>query len=352
MIRFFGTNATTVFLAIATIGMLVGSIRIKKIGLSVAGVLCVALLCGAFFQSDIENFVELNAFCTQTGISLFVPCVALEAGQWIFSVKKAKAAKAFLAGGLIVSFGGIFVFLFLLFSKVDSGVLAGLFAGSLTSTPALAAATELFGNAPTVGYGISYFFGLLLIVLFVQIMKRKKWDEPRLDAFEQNDSTRSSLLIFAVGLSGNLLNHFCRISVTTGILLFGILIGITLSKFRVTFSGVSQVRNLGLILFFFGTGLSAGSKFKGAIRWESVIIGIGASVCAVGVGYLALRFLFRFTHTDALIVLCGGMTSTPAVSVLKPGTDRVPLYTISYAGALFTLLAWVRLLYFATERGW
>ncbi len=352
MNQFFGTNATIAFLAIVTVGMLIGSIRIKKIGLSVAGVLCVALLCGAFFQNDIENFAELNTFCTQTGISLFVPCVALEAGQWISSVRKAKAAKAFFAGGLIVSFGGVFVFLFLLFSKIESGVLAGLFAGSLTSTPALAVSTELFGNTPTVGYGISYCFGLLLIVLFVQIMQKKEWDAPMLNSFEQNNFAASSLPIFAVGLFGNILNHFCRISVTTGILLLGILTGIILSKFRVKLSDVSQIKNLGLILFFFGTGLSAGSKCKDAIRLESVVIGIGASVCAVGVGYLALRFLFRFTRTDALIVLCGGMTSTPAISVLKPSADRVPLYTISYAGALFTLLAWVRLLYFFTERGW
>lgn len=352
MMWFSKTNAAIVFLAVAATGMLIGSIRIKRVGLSVAGVLCVALLCGVFFPNFAENHAEVHSFCTKTGISLFVPCVALEAGQELVSVKKTKAVKAFLSGAAVVSIGGFSVWFCSRFTELDSGLLAGLFAGSLTSTPALATATELFGKNSAVGYGISYCFGLLLIVVFVQLLRKKEWDGPETTVRAHGKTADPIPVIFAVGLFGNLLNRFCRISVTTGILIFGMLLGVLLSKTKGKLPDLTQIRTLGLILFFFGTGLSAGGGWKDAIRWESLAVGIGISVCAVCVGYLVLRFLLRFCRADALTVLCGGMTSTPAVSVLKPDSERMPLYTIAYTGALCALLIWVRLFYIFAERGW
>jgi putative transport protein len=51
---------------------------------------------------------------------------------------------------------------------------AGLFAGALTSTPGLAAVMESLpsGSQAAVGYGVAYAFGVLGVVLFVQLIPR------------------------------------------------------------------------------------------------------------------------------------------------------------------------------------
>ena len=55
-------------------------------------------------------------------------------------------------------------------------MISGLLAGSLTSTPAFSATKEAvaaqYQDAVTVGYGIAYLFGVIGVVLFVQLMPR------------------------------------------------------------------------------------------------------------------------------------------------------------------------------------
>ena len=59
--------------------------------------------------------------------------------------------------------------------KLPADLAIGIFAGSLTSTPALAAATEALkdsGAGISIGYGIAYPFGVIGVVLFVQLLPR------------------------------------------------------------------------------------------------------------------------------------------------------------------------------------
>ena len=55
-------------------------------------------------------------------------------------------------------------------------MIAGIFAGSLTSTPAFSAAKASaegeYESAVTVGYGLAYIFGVIGVVLFVQIVPK------------------------------------------------------------------------------------------------------------------------------------------------------------------------------------
>ena len=57
-----------------------------------------------------------------------------------------------------------------------TAMISGLLAGSLTSTPAFSATKEAvaaqYQDAVTVGYGIAYLFGVIGVVLFVQLMPR------------------------------------------------------------------------------------------------------------------------------------------------------------------------------------
>ena len=351
MTWFSETDPATVFLAVAAAGMFVGSVRFKRVSLSVAGVLCVALACGAVFADYVDRHGEVLSFSTKLGLSLFVSCVALQAGQAFCRLNWRKAILSFVSGMSIVSLGGILILLFSRLLQTPSGISVGLFAGCLTSTPALAEATELFGNAPAVGYALSYCFGLLLVVIFVQVMRGES-----ADCFESVVKTNYKpiapfLPILTVALIGNLINRLTPVSTTTGILLAGIVFGVLLLAAKRSVPDLSQIRTLGLILFFVGTGFCAGGTIKDTFQWEWLSLGLVTSIGVVLIGYVFLRVLFRLDRMDALTVLCGGMTSTPAISVLHPGRDRLPLYTVSYTGALCALLAWVKLFYYLAERG-
>ena len=57
---------------------------------------------------------------------------------------------------------------------LPSALGAGMMNGALTSTPGLAAALEATNQNPmaSVGYGIAYPFGVVGVVLFVQLLPR------------------------------------------------------------------------------------------------------------------------------------------------------------------------------------
>ena len=106
---------------------------------------------------------------------LFVYCVGIGAGGRFFaSVAREGATLAKLAL-VIVSLGGLITWAGARLLDLPADLAAGIFAGALTSTPALAAATEGFKEAASgvsIGYGIAYPFGVIGVVLFVQVLPR------------------------------------------------------------------------------------------------------------------------------------------------------------------------------------
>ena len=63
---------------------------------------------------------------------------------------------------------------------LTSAIQGGAFAGSLTSTPALAAATAKAGsNDPAVGYALTYPFGVVLTIVMVSIILNREWQSPK-----------------------------------------------------------------------------------------------------------------------------------------------------------------------------
>ena len=173
---------------IATLGYLVGGIKIKGISLGTAGVLLVALVYGvvlSYFPSFKigEKVINLyNAtiksnysFISNIGTALFVTAVGLIAGPKFFRTLNKNSLAYILNGLLIIVIGGITAWLFLLFDKnLSKEMVVGLLTGGLTSTPGLSSAKEVAQNQDAVvaGYGIAYLFGVLGVVLFVQIVPR------------------------------------------------------------------------------------------------------------------------------------------------------------------------------------
>jgi putative transport protein len=154
--------------AIIASGLLLGNLTIKGINLGSSGVLFTALLAGHLGYSIPGGIGTL-------GLVLFVYCVGIGAGGRFFaSVAREGATLAKLAL-VIVASGGAITWIGATLLDLPADLAAGIFAGALTSTPALAAASEgLHENASgvSIGYGIAYPFGVIGVVLFVQLLPR------------------------------------------------------------------------------------------------------------------------------------------------------------------------------------
>jgi putative transport protein len=154
--------------AVIALGLLFGNITIKGINLGSSGVLFSALLAGHLGYTIPGGIGTL-------GLVLFVYCVGIGAGGRFFaSVAKEGATLAKLAL-VIVSLGGLVTWAGAKLLDLPADLAAGIFAGALTSTPALAAATEGLqetASGVSIGYGIAYPFGVIGVVLFVQVLPR------------------------------------------------------------------------------------------------------------------------------------------------------------------------------------
>jgi putative transport protein len=151
------------------LGLLLGNLTIRGISFGSAAVLFTALLAGHFGLK-----IPLGA--GTIGIVLFAYCVGIRAGNRFFSAlarngsKLALLCMLILGSGVAVAYGLTTVF------GIPGPLSVGIFAGALTSTPGLAAATE--GLNPAIadqviaGYGIAYPFGVIGVVVFVQVLPR------------------------------------------------------------------------------------------------------------------------------------------------------------------------------------
>ncbi|MDP4693223.1 MAG: hypothetical protein NWS00_01650, partial [Opitutales bacterium] len=154
--------------AIIATGLLLGNITIKGINLGSSGVLFSALVAGHLGYSIPGGVGTL-------GLVLFVYCVGIGAGGRFFaSVAREGATLAKLAL-VIVATGGAITWAGATLFDIPADLATGIFAGALTSTPALAAATEGLkesASGVSIGYGIAYPFGVIGVVLFVQLLPR------------------------------------------------------------------------------------------------------------------------------------------------------------------------------------
>ncbi|MGB6795477.1 MAG: TrkA C-terminal domain-containing protein [Xanthobacteraceae bacterium] len=158
----------TAFLAIG-LGYLVGQINIFGFSLGVGAVLFVGLALGAFApKAQIVGPIGL------IGLIMFLYGVGILYGRQFFEGMTGVAGRkynllAFVAvmAGLAVALGLGHVF------GIKLGHTLGLFAGSMTSTATLQAALDTMRNSePSIGYSVSYPFGVIGPILCIYFMTR------------------------------------------------------------------------------------------------------------------------------------------------------------------------------------
>ncbi|HUE97914.1 MAG TPA: aspartate:alanine exchanger family transporter [Anaerolineales bacterium] len=166
------TEEMFVLFAILTLGAWLGHWSWRGISLGTAGVLFAALVFGHFGLGVPKAVMDL-------GLLLFVYSVGLSAGPSFFRTFRKRGMQFVVLALVVAGTGAVVTVLLAYLLHLPLALATGLYAGSLTCTPALAAATDMFGRvlpeaAPlaSVGYGITYPFSMIGIVLLIQFLPR------------------------------------------------------------------------------------------------------------------------------------------------------------------------------------
>ena len=391
--------------SIAAIGYLLGRITINGVSLGTAGVFIIALLFGCIFYKYLEaNTKGFTASALKIienmGLILFVTSVGFIAGPNFFSNLKKNFHSYILLGLLIIIVGGLSCAACIAFdikifgsnSEEAAAMLVGLLSGSLTSTPAFSAAKATvnaqFEDIVSVGHGIAYLYGVIGVVLFVQIIPKlihANMDEERahlvvadtgkkhtyegklieIDSFGFMPFALAAVLGIIVGgidwgkivayiyygvvhiFNNNVTLPGWSFSLTTtgGCLLISLIFGhiahigrVDITPLEVT---LKEFRELGLMLFLIGAGIAGGASFIKYFKAVYFIYGIVMTTLPLIVGYLFARYVLHLSLLNNLGSITGGMTSTPALGTLigTAGTENVAsAYAATYPIALIAVV--------------
>ena len=360
---------------IATLGYMLGRITIKGVSLGTAGVFIVALVYGAIFGPEFTERIRIGevAYASEAlktvenlGLILFVTSVGFIAGPNFFKNMKKNFKSYVLLGLVIILTGGVATVACVYIDRLleagnntDPGqitaIITGILSGALTSTPAFSATKEAvqpeYTDAVTVGYGIAYLFGVIGVVLFVQLMPKfvhANMDEERSKliaadvAKEEKKASRKlidmddfGLMPFALaavlGVLVGSVKFFKLFSLTTtgGTLLASLLFGhfghigpVNIMPQKKT---LENFREFGLMLFLIGAGIAGGMNFVRYFKAVYFLYGILITTLPMIVGYFVARKALKMSLLNSLGSITGGMTSTPALGTLihVAGTDDV-----------------------------
>lgn len=387
------TMAMVIFFifAIIAIGYLIGKISIKGVTLGSAAIFIVALVAGHFIQLGLDNITtwseaggwsSISSYFSMTqnlGLILFVTSVGLIAGPTFFK-NLVKNFKSYVLLGLIIilSGAGTCALITILAPDMNSAMSVGLLSGALTSTPAFAAAQEAlqgteFYDQIAVGHGVAYPFGVIGVVLFVQIMPRllhADMGRERALLMSSNQDSKSEskgklfemdkfgLGAFALTVVTGLIlgciniplgnNQSFNLGTTGGPLIMGLIFGhfgrIGKLSLKVNEHVVSIFQELGLILFLVGAGVDGGREFVSTLsEFGPMLFVYGALMTLVPLilGFIIAKFVLKMSLFNNLGSLCGGMTSTPALGALinVTGTSNVAsAYAATYPIALIAVV--------------
>lgn len=358
----------TVFL-IGSLGYMVGGIKIRGIELGTAGVLLVALVFGHFG-------IVAPSVIKDMGLVCFVTSVGFVAGPKFFRNFKQNATSYVLIGLLIILSSAASCVLIIKLSGISPALAVGILTGALTSTPGLAAAIEaagVNGDLASIGYGIAYPFGVISVVLFVQLM-------PKILKVDMGAERSSLEAVNAVKVKSAAQSLFYFDSDGFFPFCAAIVLGILLGKVTVPLPGgasfslgnsgaplilglifghyghigpvnitvkktvLETFREFGLMLFLIGAGTNAGQGFIKILTEYGLVLFIYGAIMAIVpmiAGYFFTSKLLRLSLLNNLGSITGGMTSTPALGALikvAETDDVASSYAATYPVALVAVV--------------
>ena len=340
--------------AIAAFGYILGRITIKGISLGTAGVFVIALIYGGFFGVHFNSkfVIEEVNYASQAlkivenlGLVFFVTSVGFIAGPNFFKNMKKNFKSYVLLGFVIILSGGLAAVLCIFVGRlIESGtpgydpkqltaIVTGLLSGALTSTPAFSATKEAvsaqYQDAVTVGYGIAYLFGVIGVVLFVQLMPRivhadMAEEVRKITHVETGDVAKfkGRLLEFddfgftpfaVAAVLGILLGsvkffNFFSLTTTGGTLLISLVFGhfghVGRADLMPSKKVLETFRELGLMVFLIGAGVSGGMSFVRYFKPIYFVYGVVMTLLPMILGYLVAKFVLKLNLLNIIGTSC------------------------------------------------
>lgn len=348
-------NVLMAMFLIMAIGYFLGYLDIFGVKFGASAILITSLVFGHFGT-------KVPAILGNVGLVLFLAPIGLMAGPTFVNNIKKNGIK-FLAIAIITCIiGGAAIVLAVKLFNIPLELSLGLGAGALTSTAMLGTVTSLTPSSlPGVGYGIAYAFGVLGVVLLVQILPKvmgvdRDEENNKLTVPESKNAVENlkkkfldfephGLFGVAVAIAlGSLLGSLKlpvgdKVVVSLGAGGGSIIMGIVLGHFGhvgpVNFTypkgNMQMIRDLGLAFFLMRAGTNAGAGFVEVVSQYGITLffaGVMITLVSSVLSYLMAYYVFKLPLFGALGTTTGSMTSAPALGALLEVTkdDRVSSY--------------------------
>ena len=386
---------------VTALGYLLGSVEIKGVSLGTAGVFLVAILfgfvcsisglkdvpvLGNFFLDSTSSVTKYyKSVVSNVGLVMFVASVGFIAGPNFFKDLKRNFKTYILLGIIIILSGTLVAVVLSLVSPYGSDFWSGILSGALTSTPGYSAAIEaaklkgISDTYVTVGHAIAYPFGVIGVVLFVQLLpkflkadmaKERSYLKTNEGASEQKAEKEEKKLFscdafgftaFAIAVVFGLALGAIKIPLpgganfslgtTGGVLIMCLIFGhfgrIGGLSMKIPATTTKVLKELGLMLFLIGAGVEGGVSLVSAVGDDVAIVvwgllgGAVMTIFPMVVGFFLGGKGLKLPLLNNLGSITGCMTSTPALGTLiatAETEDVAGAYASTYPIALVLIV--------------
>jgi len=166
---------------IAVLGLSLGQVKLKGVGLGIGGVLFAGIAVGHLAsRAGIHLDHAMLEFVREFGLILFVYSIGIQVGPGFFAALKRAGLGLNLMAASLVLLGALVAVAIHLLADLPLPVVLGLFSGAVTNTPSLGAAQQALQQTgadpsllalPPLGYAIAYPFGIAGILLTMALIR-------------------------------------------------------------------------------------------------------------------------------------------------------------------------------------
>lgn len=184
-------HAIGVLSFVCLLGMALGSLKLRGIGLGTSGVLFAGILVGHFGEAVDHHTLD---FVKEFGLIIFVFSIGLQLGPGFFAALRAQGFRLNVLAAVIVVLGAVMAPLSGWLAGFDPAAVLGVFSGASTNTPSLGAGTQALSSIagiaqdrltlPALAYAVTYPMAIVGIIGTLLILKSVLKVDPVAEAAE------------------------------------------------------------------------------------------------------------------------------------------------------------------------
>ncbi|EON0723494.1 putative transporter [Escherichia coli] len=186
---------------VAVVGLFIGNVKFRGIGLGIGGVLFGGIIVGHFVsQAGMTLSSDMLHVIQEFGLILFVYTIGIQVGPGFFASLRVSGLRLNLFAVLIVIIDGLVTAILHKLFDIPLPVVLGIFSGAVTNTPALGAGQQILRDLGTpmemvdqmgMSYAMAYPFGICGI-LFTMWMLRVIFRVNVETEAQQHESSRTN----------------------------------------------------------------------------------------------------------------------------------------------------------------